>query len=491
MLIMKVAKRGLAGLGILFLGLLILVLIRAVTWTPPVYGKPVQLAAQVPIDGPAAARRLAQAVRFQTVSNQDPTQNQWDQWEGLHAWLAETYPRAHAAMTRETVAGHTLVYTWTGSDRSLAPVILMAHQDVVPAVPETLEAWTHAPFAGEIADGMVWGRGTLDDKASLVAQMEAVEVLAARGFRPKRTVIFVYGHDEETGGKGAAAAAALLASRGVKPYFVLDEGGLGLTKDPINGKPVAFIATAEKGYATLKVEARGEGGHSSAPPERTAVAALARAVDRIASNPFPLRFEGPGADTVRALSGEAPFVQRAVIANDWLFGPLLASKVAETPSGAALLRTTIAPTMLQGSPKENVLPERATALINYRIHPRDSREAVMARARRAVGDLPVTLSWIEGASDASPVASTDTAAWSLIAALARQSTGAPPVPGLLSGATDGRAMIRLGGDVYRFLPVLVTPEELESFHGVNERLSIQNLDRAAEFYGRLIATAAG
>lgn len=479
------------GLGILFLGLVIFVLIRAVTWKPPTYERPVRLAAATPIDEQAAARRLAEAVRFRTVSNQNPSQNYWSQWSSLHAWLRTSYPRTHAALTRETVAGYTLVYTWKGTDPALAPIILMAHQDVVPVVPETLTSWTHPPFAGVVARGVVWGRGTMDDKGSLVAQMEAIEALLARGFTPRRTVILVYGHDEEAGGKGAAAAAALLAGRGIRPEFVLDEGGLGLTEDPLNGRPVAFIATAEKGYATLKVEARGDGGHSSAPPERTAVGALARAVDRIASNPFPLQFSGPGAETVRALSGDLPFLQRAVIANDWLFGPVLATKMAETPSGAALLRTTSAPTMLQGSPKENVLPERASALINYRIHPRDSREAVMARARRASEGLPVTLTWVEGASDASPIASTSSRGWNLIAALAREATGAPPVPGLLSGATDGRSMVRLGGDVYRFLPILVTPKELKSFHGVDERLTIENLDRAAEFYARLIATAAG
>jgi len=490
LLILKVAKRGLAALGILFLGLVILVLIRTVTWRAPSYERPVELAAPTAIDGPAAAQRLAEAIRFRTISNQNPAQNYWSQWTALQVWLRSTYPRAHAALTRETVAGYTLVYTWAGSDPSLAPIVLMAHQDVVPVVPETLSGWTHPPFSGVVADGVVWGRGAMDDKGSLIAQMEAVEALVARGFKPRRTVIFVYGHDEEAGGKGAAAAAELLARRGVKPEFVLDEGGLGLTEDPLNGRPVAFIATAEKGYATLKVVARGEGGHSSAPPQRTAVAALARAVDRIASDPFPLQFSGPGAETVRALSGDLPLLQRAVIANDWLFGPLLAARMAETPSGAALLHTTAAPTMLQGSPKENVLPQRASALINYRIHPRDSRAEVMARARRATEGLPVTLSWVEGASDASPIASTDSRGWALIAALAREATGAPPVPGLLSGATDGRAMARLTPDVYRFLPILVTPKELESFHGVDERLSIENLDRAAEFYARLIATAA-
>lgn len=488
---MKVAKRGLAGLGILFAGLVILVLIRAVTWKAPSYERPVTLAAPVPIDANAAAGRLSQAIRFETVSNQDERQNQWDQWAGLQAWMVATYPAAHAAMTRETVAGHTLVYTWAGSDPALAPIILMAHQDVVTIVPETLGDWRHPPFEGRIVDGVVWGRGSMDDKGSLVGILEAVEALAGRGFKPKRTVYLVFGHDEEAGGTGAAAAAALLAGRGVKPEFVLDEGGVGLTEDPVMGRPIAFIAIAEKAYATLKVEARAPGGHSSAPPGDTAVHVLARAIDRIASDPFPLLFTGPGADSIRALSGDAPFLQRAIIANDWLFGPLIAAKAGATPDGAALLHTTIAPTMLEGSPKENVLPERATALINYRIHPRDSREAVMARARRAVKGLPVTLSWMPGGSDRSPIAATDTQAWYQLAAVARASTGAPPIPGLTRGATDGRSMTRLTPNVYRFLPIMLTSGELATMHGVNERISIANLKRSAEFYARLIATMAG
>jgi carboxypeptidase PM20D1 len=491
LLIMKVAKRGLQGLGILFAGLVIMVLIRAVTWKAPSYERPVTLAAPIAIDADRAAARLSEAVRFQTVSNQDEAQNQWEQWDALQAWMVATYPAAHAATTRETVAGHTLIYTWAGSDPALKPIILMAHQDVVTIVPETLGDWRQPPFEGRIVDGVVWGRGAMDDKGSLVGILEAVEALAARGFKPKRTVYLVFGHDEEAGGTGAAAAAALLASRGVQPEFVLDEGGVGLTEDPVMGRPIAFIAIAEKAYATLKVEARAPGGHSSAPPGDTAVHVLARAIDRIASDPFPLLFNGPGADSIRALSADAPFLQRAIIANDWLFGPVIAAKAGASPDGAAMLHTTIAPTMLEGSPKENVLPERATALINYRIHPRDSREAVMERARRAVKGLPVTLSWMPGGSDRSPIAATDTQAWYQLAAVARAATGAPAIPGLTRGATDGRAMTRLTPNVYRFLPIMLTSEELATMHGVNERLSVANLKRSAEFYARLIATMAG
>ena len=487
---MRALRSGLLLVAGLMLLLAAVVAVRTVTYKGPSWERPIALADAIPVDGQAAARRLAEAIRFQTVSNQDEAADRRDQWDALHAWMAASYPKAHAAMARETVAGRTLVYTWRGSEPSLPPIVLMAHQDVVPVVPETLGQWTRPPFSGEIADGVVWGRGALDDKGSLVALMEAAETLAGRGFAPKRTVIFVFGHDEEVGGTGAKAAA-LLATRGVKPLFVLDEGGLALTKDPVSGRPMAMIGVAEKGYATLEVIARGQGGHSSMPPEQTAVHVLAKAVDRIASRPFPMKMDGPGADTLRTLLANGSGLQRTLAANEWLFGGLIAAQAGRDPGAASILRTSTAPTMLSGSPKENVLPDRAVALINFRIHPRDSLESVMAKARRDVGDLPVELRWKPGAAGASPTAPTDTRSWRMLAALAREATGAPPMPGLLSGATDGRAMARLTPSVYRFLPVLVTPEELESFHGVNERLSIQNLDRAAEFYARLIATAAG
>jgi carboxypeptidase PM20D1 len=488
---LRVARRGLLALGVLVLLLVAVVVVRGLTWKAPVHERPTALAAATPVDAERAAHHLSQAIAFQTVSNQDEAQNRWDQWDGLQAWLQTTYPAAHAAMRRETVAGHTLIYTWPGLDPAAAPIILMAHQDVVPIIPETASHWTQPPFDGRRVGAAVWGRGALDDKGSLVSLFEGVEALAAKGFKPRRTVYLVFGHDDEAGGTGAAAAAALLRSRGVKPVFVLDEGGLALTEDPVTGRPIAFIATAEKAYATMKVEARAEGGHSSAPPGETAVHILARAIDRIASDPFPLLFEGPGADTIRTLSAGAPLMQRMVIANDWLFGPVIASQAAATPTGAALLHTTIAPTMLEGSPKENVLPERATALINYRIHPRDSRASVMARAQRDVKGLAVTLSWVEGASDPHPPAPTDTPQWFQLAALARAATGAPPVPGLTSGATDGRSMTILTDNVYRFTPFLITPAELETVHGVNEQVSFENLKRASEFYTRLIATMAG
>lgn len=222
--------------------------------------------AQAPaVDVQQAAQHLSQAVQIKTISNQDPAQNQLAEWDKLHSWLASTYPKAHAAMQKELL-GKTLVYTWPGSDAAAQPIIVMTHQDVVPVTPGTEKDWKHAPFAGTIADGAVWGRGTIDDKGSLVTLFEAIEALAGQGFNPKRTIILVSGHDEEVGGTGALAAAKLLATRKVKALFTIDEGGIISTDTPMINGPAALIGIAEKGYMTLRVTANAPGGHSSAPP---------------------------------------------------------------------------------------------------------------------------------------------------------------------------------------------------------------------------------
>lgn len=228
------------------------------------------------------------------------------------------------------------------------------------------------------------------------------------------------------------------------------------------------------------------------PPNETAVHTLAKAVDRIASRPFPVRFDGPGAEVTRAAAADAPWLQRALIANAWLFEPLIAAKLSGSPALAALFRTTTAPTVLEGSPKENVLPQRASALINFRIHPRDTPDSVMARARRQVGDLPVTLAWERPASNATAVSSSDSDAFKLLAALSvAENSGVRPAAGLMSGAADARRFDGVAQDVYRFIPIVLEEEELTLFHGTDERISVENLDRMSEYFARLIATAAG
>lgn len=452
----------------------------------------VKLVDATPVNQANAALHLSQAIQIQTISHQDKADNDWAQWDKLHAWLAATYPAAHTAMAREILPGRALVYTWQGSDPSLAPIILMAHQDVVPVTPGTEGDWKHAPFAGEIAEGAVWGRGSVDDKGSLVMMFEAADALAARGFKPKRTVIIVSGQDEEAGGTGAQAAAALLKSRGVKALFVLDEGMAVVQDFPMVGRPVAVIGLGEKGYATLKIVAPATGGHSSAPPKSTGVETLSKAVLAITSHPFPMRFEGPGADMIRAVAPYAGGIVKVAAANSWLFSPVLINTLGKSPASAATLHTTIAPTMLKGSPKENVLPQDATAWINYRIAPGQTAQDVMDRAKSVTKGLDVRLSWEGGrAIDPSPVSSSSSEGWSWIAALASEGGSIPVAPGLVTAGTDSRYMSGVAQDVYRFAPIHVSQNEFGMIHGTNEHMSLENLKRMTDFYTRLIASVAG
>jgi len=470
----------------------LVIIVRTAAFEPPATQDfaSLRLAEPAAVDVRRAARHLAEAVRFRTVSHQDSASNDWTEWDRFDAWLATTYPAAHRVMQREIFAGHTLLYTWPGADSTLAPIVLMAHHDVVPVTPGTERDWKHPPFAGVVADEAVWGRGSVDDKGSLVAIFEAAEALAASGFRPRRTVIVLSGHDEEAGGTGARAVAASWRSRSLAPLFALDEGLAVVTDLPLAGRPVALIGIAEKGYATLRITAPATGGHSSAPPPQSGVEVLAKAVLAVASHPFPMRFTGPAADMIRALAPDAGLGARVAVANTWISEPLLIAKIAATPAGAALLHTTIAPTMLRGSPKENVLPQDATAWINYRIAPQDSAEKVMARAENATRRLAVRLAWDGPAYDPSPVSSTDSDAYRVIGALASDGGRMPVAPGLVTVTTDSRHLAGIARDVYRFQPIVASLGDFEMVHGTNEHLTLDNLRRMTDFYSRLIATAA-
>lgn len=452
---------------------------------------PGSLAGPVKVDVDAAARRLSQAIRFQTVSHQDKTEDRPAEWERFREWLQGAYPALHAATTREVVSGHTLIYTWKGTDASLAPIVLMAHQDVVPVTPGTETDWRHPPFEGVIAEGAVWGRGAVDDKGSLISLLEGAELLAARGFTPRRTVLFVSTHDEETRGQGALAVADWMKARDLRAEFVLDEGLVVISDNPITGGPVALVGIAEKGYGTLTVTARAPGGHSSSPPPDAGGAVLlSRAVVAIADHPFPPEFKGPGVGLLQTLAPTGPALMRMAVANRWLFEPLLIQRMSATPAGAALLHTTIAPTMLKGSPKENVLPQDARAWINYRIAPGDTSESVLAHTRAAVGELPVEFAWAKPPDEPSPVSSTQSRGWNVLAALAGEMSRAPVSPGLVTAATDSRHLQAVATDVYRFQPITLALAEVQMIHGTNEHLTLENLEFAVGFYARLLETAA-
>lgn len=445
------------------------------------------------IDMSAATIRLGQAIRFRTVSLVTETDDR-AQFEQFHAFLQTAYPAFHAAAQRELIGELSLLYTWEGSDPAQPPIILLAHQDVVPVEEQTRATWRFDPFGGVVADDAIWGRGSMDDKSSLMAILEAAELLAARGARPTRTIIFAFGHDEEIGGaQGAVQMAALLQQRYGQAWFALDEGSLTIARHPLTGGPAALIGISEKGSGTLRITATGQPGHSSMPPRETAVSRLALAVTAIHDMHIDHSIEGgPALDMMRALAPEMSLTNRVAISNEWLFAPLLQNKLANDPAAQALLGTTVAPTMIEGGVRPNVLPAQAIARINLRIHPRDTSADLLRRARQAVADLDgVTVQWDETPDEASPVSATDSSSYALLAGLSRQvMPEAPPAPALVVGATDARHYEAAAQDVYRYQAILVTPEELEGFHGVNERMSIENYRRMIQFYAGLMQAGA-
>jgi len=447
-----------------------------------------------PLDTAALAQRLAGALRFKTVSYQDSTQFDAREFNGFQAYLRATFPRVHAALKLEKVNGYGLLYEWTGSDPNLPPIILLAHQDVVPVEPGTESRWTEPPFEGRIAGGYVWGRGALDDKGSLVGILEAVEHLIAAEAKPRRTVYLAFGYDEEVGGwRGAARIAELLASRNVHPELVLDEGG-ALTTGLVTGisAPVAVIGIAEKGYVTVSLTAQAEGGHSSMPPDETAVGMLAAGITRLEHRQMPRAIRGPTAAMFDYLGPEMPFGPRLVMANRWLLGGILAGKFGATPQGNAMLRTTTAPTVLQAGIKENVLPSSARALVNFRILPGDSVQGVVEHVRQAVRDSRISVQPLqETMTNPSGVASVDGEPFQLLARTIRQVVPEAVVtPWLVVGGTDSRHYARLTPNVLRFVGAAIGRDDLRRVHGTDERVGVQAYADAVRFYLQLLRNAA-
>jgi carboxypeptidase PM20D1 len=324
---------------------------RTLSFTAPAPPAAVEIAdpGAYDVDVSAAAVRLGEAIRFRTVSLIEEGDDR-AQFEQFHAWMEQRYPAFHAAARRELIGELSLLYTWAGGDLAQPPMLLLAHQDVVPAPDDTRPAWRVDPFGGVIREDAVWGRGAIDDKGSLVALLEAAEFLARSGRTPTRTIMFAFGHDEEIGGEGGAALiAAKLAERGVRAWFVLDEGLAALDRHPLTGAPAAMIGISERGSGTLRVRAVGQPGHSSMPPPETAVSLVAEAVDRIHAMPIERRLEGgPALAMMRALAPELSFTNRMAVANEWLFAPLLRQRLAGNPAAQALLGTTVAPRQRRG-----------------------------------------------------------------------------------------------------------------------------------------------
>ena len=478
----------------IFLALLLVLLALAAavavnTWRTPSRQLAVAPAPQLAIDVQAAAKRLAGAIPFRTVSSLDNPAGNDAEFDKLHAYLAEQFPKVHATLKKEVVGQKALLYTWAGSDPAAKPIALMAHQDMVPIAPGTEKAWSVDPFGGAIQDGFVWGRGTLDNKGNLFAQMEAIELLIGQGFKPTQTVYLVMGDDEEVSGlRGALPIAELLKSRGVRLDWVLDEGLLVLDGVlPGLSKPAALIGLAEKGYGTFFLSLDTAPGHSSMPPQHSAIGSMSAALARLEANPMPGGIQGVAAQMFGTLAPEMSGLNRVLLSNLWLTGPLVQGELEKSPSSNAMLRTTTALTIVRAGNKDNVLPGRAEAAVNFRILPGDSIDSVEQHLKSALGNDAIQVKRYPGNSEPSPVSPTDSTGYRAIEQAVRQTfPDAVVAPGLMTAATDSRHFSLVSDAVYRFSPFRVKAEDLARFHGTNERVSIANYGEMIQFYQQLL-----
>jgi carboxypeptidase PM20D1 len=448
---------------------------------------------KVELDGKKISQHLSQAVTFKTISQQNQADINYTEFTAFIAWVANTYPQVHGKLKLIRINEFTLLYEWRGQDTSLPPVLLSGHYDVVPVIPGTEAVWTHPPFAGVIDDTHIWGRGTLDDKSAVIGLLEALSVLLEQNFIPKRTIYVAATHDEEIGSaQGAAGVVDWMEVNNVQPIWSLDEGSFILNGlIPGVDKPVASINVAEKGFMNLELKVTSQGGHSSMPKGHTAVGILSTAIHNLQNSPLAGSLAGVTGEMFDHLAPHMPFVQRVLFANKWLFSGLIENKLSESAGGNAMLRTTIAPTMLSGSIKANILPINASAIVNFRLHPSDSVESVVEHVSEAINDKRVIVKVIEG-SPASRVSNYDSAGFKEIASIAKHVHGESVVvtPGLTIAATDSRKYEKVAKDSYRFNPMSIHAEDLAGFHGTNERLSIDNLLKATEFYIQLMRSTA-
>lgn len=435
---------------------------------------------------PGMAERLSRLVQVPTVSAELDRRGH-EPFEQLITLLAELYPRVHAQLELTRHTGLGLLYRWRGrTDAPDGPVVLMAHFDVVPV--DESDAWTHPPFAGRIAGGWVYGRGTLDDKGPLLVILEAVENLLAAGFRPARDVCLSFGGDEETSGAAAQAIAAAFEARGETPWLVLDEGGAVVEAPmPLVRGLAAMVGVAEKGSVTVELRARGDGGHASAPPAMTAVRRIARAVDRLDSGTFrphtPATISRMLAAFAERAAPPARPLYRMLAAWPWLTARVLTGLGAES---AAFVRTTVAATMASGGTAANVLPSQAHATVNLRIALGESVAATVRRVRRRIHDPKVHLT-VLGSGEPTAQSPVDGAPFAAIAAAVEAShPGAAAVPYLMTQASDARHFHRFSPAVYRFAPLLMSPAQRASIHGVDERVEVTALERGERFHRALI-----
>jgi len=472
----------LGGLTLALAAALLFNTIRARPW--PVYK------ATVPEPLPAdAILHMSSAIQIATISPEDTLRIDSAVFNKFRVFLEQSYPLVHQQLSRTIIKGYSYVFEWKGSDSSLQPIILMGHYDVVPVEPSAIKLWTVQPFGGEIKDSIIWGRGAVDDKVAVISILEAVENLLRKHFKPVRTMLLCFGHNEESTGTGAIAIVDYLQKKHIRAEMVIDEGGeitTGKMKDV--QRPVAMIGIGEKGYVTFELAVEKPGGHSSKPEKETAIDILTSALHNLRSVQMPVKLTPPVKEYFARIGGvSGSFFNKLALNNLWLFKSTVQNTLSSTPEGDAMQRTTIVPTMLESGIRENVIPTNATAVVNSRILTGETTMEVKSFIKQAIHDDRVTIT-IKGDFNTEPSALTDvhSAAFKTMEQAVYQTIDdVIPVPYVMLGASDSRNYRSISNGVVNFTPLVNS----KGFHGIDERLPIKDFSRMFNFFSNIIRQA--
>ncbi len=468
-------------LGIVLLFLAVLV-IRALCFKPKAQ-RPVD-ESPVTFEQNAAVTALQKLVQCKTVSYNDPALEDDGEFQKLIDLLPGLYPKVFEACSLQKLPGRALLFHWAGKS-SEKPAVLMAHYDVVPV---REELWDKPPFAGIIEDGVLWGRGTLDTKVTMNGALFAANTLLEQGFTPENDIYFAFSGGEEVNGPGAKNIVDWFVENKITPAIVVDEGG-AVVENVFPGVkvPSGMVGIAEKGMMNVRYTVHSGGGHASAPLPKTPITSLATACRKVVDHPFKMHLNKPAALMFDTLARHSSFVYKLIFANLWCFRPVL-DMICKASGGEmnALVRTTTAFTQAEGSTARNVIPAKASLVSNMRLSPLDSVASAESYLKKVVNDRSVEIEVLES-FEPSPVSEVDCEAYYRVAdAVAETWRGCVVTPYLMVQCSDSRHYRDLSKNVYRFSAMDLTAEERRTIHGNNERIRLETIGKAVEFYIRLI-----
>jgi len=479
----------LIGAGAALAALICIMLIRALMFKPK--DSKVVEPSDIQLESDRIAQHLSGAIKIQTVSNPDADKTDWKEFEKFREYLIKTFPKIHEKMEREVISEHSLLYKWKGKDTDKLPIALLSHMDVVPVMPGTEGDWHQEAFSGHVDEEYVWGRGTQDMKGHLIALCEAVEQLIGQKYEPECDIYLCFGHNEEVVGSvggGAKAIAETLEKRGIRLGMVIDEGGAVVPGSmfSLEGSDLAVIGIAEKGYADIKLTCRKKGGHSSQPPKDNGIVDLAKILVELDKRQMKQRFTYAVKNLFECTGRYMNFGMRLMLSNLWITKPLVLKALANSPTTNALTRTTIVPTMAEGSPAGNVLPQTANININSRVLHGQKIKDVEDHIKKCAKGIDIEMELLRG-KEPSKVSKIDCPEYEIVKKTVKQIHGNMPVtPYLMVGGTDSCFYENVCDKIFRVGPFKMTTEALGSIHGTNEKIAIETLKNGVRFYIQLI-----